>query len=198
MKAYTIPYWFYMPATPEKLGEIIDEGFENHYLMTKPDFNWLKEHKMPPIFHFKMNIQQSVELLAKINKGVYPGLHDIYLRKLAEQRGTLLIIAMRRYKNTNGHWPESLDDVKTLAPAEAFVDPMNNSYFVYKRTEDNFTLYSKGPNSIDEEGKREEIAWPDVNNVLNKGADDLLIWPHKSKVSTQQEQKTEKNKGIAI
>ncbi len=69
---------------------------------------------------------------------------------------------------------------------------MNNSYFVYKRTEDNFTLYSKGPNGIDEEGKREEIAWPDMNNVLNKGADDLLIWPHKSKVSKQQEKKTEK------
>ncbi len=69
--------------------------------------------KYLPIFHYKMNIQQFVELLAKINKGVYPGLHDIYLRKLAEQRGTLLIIAMRRYKNTNGHWPEKLEDMKT-------------------------------------------------------------------------------------
>ena len=46
-----------MPATPEKLGEIIDASFENHYSMTKPDFNWPKEHKMPPEFHYKVNLQ---------------------------------------------------------------------------------------------------------------------------------------------
>jgi hypothetical protein len=49
---------------------------------------------------------------------------------------------------------------------------------VYKRTEENFTLYSKGKNGIDEEGK-----------LNNKGCDYLVIWPIKNKVSKQQEQK---------
>ena len=185
MKAYTIPYWFYMPSTPEKLGTIIDASFDKHYAMIKPDFDWYKESKIPPEFHYKINLQQLVELMAQINKSVYPELHDNYLHIATQQKGTLLIIALRRYKNANGHWPESLDDLKTLAPAEVFVDPMNNGSFVYKLTEDNFTLYSKGKNGVDDGGKG-------YSNAEDKGEpDDLLIWPHKSKVSAQQEQKIE-------
>ena len=187
MKIFAIPYWFYMPATPEKLGTIIDASFDKHYAMIKPDFDWYKESEnRPPEFHFKTNIKQLFELMAQINKGVYPGLHYIYLKSLAEQRGTLLIIAMRRYKNANGHWPEKLEDIKNSVPAEIFVDPINGNSFVYNRTEENFTLYSKGKNGIDEDGKYENN-WP-----AKPAADDLLIWPHKSKVSQQQEQKTEK------
>jgi len=183
MKAHTIPYWFYMPETPEKLGEIIDASFDKHYAMTKPDFDWSKESEMPPEFHYKINIQQLAELMAKINKGVYPALHDNYLRIAAQQRGTLLIIAMRRYKNVNGQWPEKLEDIKNSVPPEILVDPFNGNSFVYKRTEENFTLYGKGENGIDEDGKH-EYSWP-----AKPGADDLQIWPYKSKVSKQQEQK---------
>ena len=75
------------------------------------------------------------------------------------------MIGLRRYKNKNGHWPESLDDIKSLAPAEIFVDPVNDDSFVYKLTEENFTLYSKGKNNIDENGEYQD------------GADDRLIWP---------------------
>ncbi len=178
MKTYVIPTWFYAPATPEKLGEIIDASFEKHYAMTKPDFDWSKESEMPPGFHYKINIQQLVEIMAKINKGIYPALHDNYLRIAAQQRETLLIIAMKRYKNANGHWPEKLEDIKNSVPPEILVDPFNGDSFVYKRTEENFTLYSKGKNGIDEEGK-----------LNNKGCDDLVIWPIKNKVSKQQEQK---------
>jgi hypothetical protein len=186
MKAYTIPYWFYMPATPAELSRIIDESYENFYAMTKPDFDWSKESEMPPEFHYKINIQQLVELMAKINKGVYPGLHDNYLRIAAQQKGTLLIIALRQYKNANGRWPQQLEDMNNLTPAEIFIDPINNDSFVYKLTNENFTLYSKGKNGIDEDGKY-EYNWP-----AKPDADDLLIWPTKGKVSQQQEQKTEK------
>ncbi|MFA5252434.1 MAG: hypothetical protein WC454_07605 [Phycisphaerae bacterium] len=184
MKAHTIPYWFYMPENPEKLSEIIDASFEKHYAMTKPDFDWSKESRnRPPEFNFKINVQQLVELMAKINKGVYPALHDNYLRIAAQQRETLLIIAMRRYKNTTSHWPEKLEDIKNSVPPEILVDPFNGDSFVYKRTEENFTLYSKGKNGIDEEGR-----------LNNNGCDDLVIWPIKHKVSKQQEQKIEKFK----
>ena len=70
-----------------------------------------------------------------------------------------------------GHWPESLDELKFLAPEEIFIDPINNDSFVYKLTEDNFTLYSKGKNNIDEGGKRDRCGEEET------GADDRLIWP---------------------
>ena len=80
---------------------------------------------------------------------------------------------MRRYKNANSRWPEKLDDVNNLAPIEVFVDPMNNSSFVYKRTDDSFTLYSKGKNGIDEGGKH------DSDNEDECMLDDIVFWPPK-------------------
>ena len=80
-------------------------------------------------------------------------------------------MTLRRYKNKTGQWPQKLDDVKALTPAEIHVDPINGGSFVYKLTEENFTLYSKGKNNIDEGGKRDP----------ESGADDWLIWPRKAR-----------------
>jgi hypothetical protein len=190
MKAYTILYWFYAPQTPEKLSRIVDESFEKHYLMTKPDFDWSKEPDVVPIeslFRFKLNFRQLAEVMAQATRGTYFGIHDSYLRKSAEQRGALLIIALRRYKNANGHWPQQLEDVNNLVPAEIFIDPINNDSFVYKQTGENFTLYSKGKNGIDEGGEHED-KYSDDYSKMETIKDDVMIWPIKSKTSTQQEE----------
>jgi hypothetical protein len=186
-KSYTILYWFYVPATPEELGRIIDESYEKHYLMTKPDFDWSKEKQnelTDYIFRLKLNLGYLAKEMARINSGVYIRFHDIYLRALSNQRATLLIIALRRYKNTNGRWPEKLDDVALLAPAEIFVDPVNGDSFVYKRTDENFTLYSKGKNNIDEGGEHKNN-WPKEDSP-----DDQLIWPRPAKKTAKQEETT--------
>jgi len=99
---------------------------------------------------------------------------------MAERKGTLLLIALKRHKEAFGIWPQNLDEVKPLVTPDTFIDPLNNGKFVYKLTKDGFTLYSKGENGIDEEGQ------------LSAKQDDWMIWPTKSKVSRQQEQKTDK------
>jgi len=195
-RAYIIHYWFYAPSTPEKLGEIINSSYETNYAMTKPDFDWPKEPPEVPIqslFQWKFDFRQQTDLLARTSEKLYLGLHKTYLRNLTEQRGALLIIAMRRYKNTNGHWPLHLEDVNNLAPAEIFIDPLNNDSFIYKLTDDNFTLYSKGKNGIDDGGKRETSSFGD-KEVQNKGCDDFLIWPIKSNALKQQEVKEDDEK----
>jgi hypothetical protein len=184
-KAYAILYWFYAPQTPEKLGNIVDTAFEKNYTMTEPDFDWSKEPESVPIeslLQYKLNFRQVGETMARINRGVYFGLHDTYTRHVAQQRGALLIIALRRYKNTHGNWPEILEDINNIAPAEIFVDPTNGDSFVYKRTEDNFTLYSKGNNGIDEQGAG------NCETRSKGGADDLMFWSIKSKAPKQQEE----------
>ncbi|MGA2070754.1 MAG: hypothetical protein ABSG97_05335 [Sedimentisphaerales bacterium] len=176
---------FYVPATPEKLGKLVDASFEKYYAMAKPDFKWSGKPDRVSIFQFQfiIDFRWLIQLHTSINKEVYFRIHDHYLRKSAEQRGTLLLIAMRRYKNANGHWPDSLDDVKTLVSAETFIDPMNNGSLVYKRTDDGFTLYGKGKNGIDDGGKG-------YSNAEDKGEpDDLMIWPTRNKIPKQQEQK---------
>ena len=74
----------------------------------------------------------------------------------------------------NGHWPQSLDDIKSLAAEELFVDVINGGKFIYKLTDENFTLYSKGENNIDEKGVRYEKQ-PDGTKT-----DDILFWPQRS------------------
>ncbi|MHC4624568.1 MAG: hypothetical protein ACYS4W_11780 [Planctomycetota bacterium] len=95
-------------------------------------------------------------------------LHKLYLRTLVTGRGTRILVALRRYKNKHGFWPESLDQIKGLVPPEATIDPTNNGPFTYKLTGNEFKLYSKGKNKIDEDGRfRDE-------------ADDWPIWPREA------------------
>jgi hypothetical protein len=104
-------------------------------------------------------------------------MQDGYLRRqLWRCRGNRILIALRRYRNKNGQWPESLDPIKDLVPGEILVNPINGGSFVYKLTEENFTLYSKGKNNIDEAGERNQ-----------SGADDWPIWPPKNRITTKEE-----------
>lgn len=181
IRAKTILSWFYIPSTPQKAAKIIDESFEKYYTMAEPDFDWQKGPKKFSLTSMKLNCRFVVEFLANMLESSYYRIHDIYLRLTAEQRGNQLIIALRRYKNKTGNWPQSLDDIKSLAPAEILVDPINGSSFVYKPTEENFALYSKGKNNIDEKGEY-DYDWHE-----NKAEpDDWLIWPPKTRKTKEE------------
>ncbi|MHC4745460.1 MAG: hypothetical protein ACYS8Z_26395, partial [Planctomycetota bacterium] len=78
-------------------------------------------------------------------------------------------IALRRYKNRHGRWPQNLDEIKSQVPAQILVDPANNGPFLYKLTADGFELYSIGRNKIDENGKY-------MRNDPDE-PDDWPIWP---------------------
>ncbi|MGD0077798.1 MAG: hypothetical protein ABSB91_04115 [Sedimentisphaerales bacterium] len=197
MKAYAIPSWFFVPTTPEKYSGIVDASFEKLYKMTDHDFDWSKEPNDVPIeslFQLKLNLRYFIELTSQMNEKMYFGLHGFYLQSSARQKGTLLIIGMRRYKNAHGHWPEKLEDINNLAPAEAFIDPVNCGPFVYRCTGDSFMLYSRGKNNIDEDGEHET---KDIKNYpyMETIKDDEMIWPYKSKSSIQQEVKADVNEG---
>jgi len=177
-KATTIFLWFFVPSTPEKTALIIDDIFKKYYAMTEPDFNWNDESQfnlpsMTPNFRFLL------EMFGKIMEPNYFGIHDTYFKTVAQNRGSQLIIALRRYKDKNGVWPKSLDDIKSIAPAETFIDPINGDSFIYKLTEDNFELYSKGENNIDEDGQYDS-RWDHKNRREIVEKDDLLIWPERS------------------
>ncbi len=176
VRAYTIYHWFVIPHSPQKAAKIIEAAYEKYDKMTKPDFNWQKKLSRPSI---RLNFRGKVEMMVHTDTQ-YHRLHDIYLRIITDTKGTQLLIALRRYKNKNNRWPESLDDIKQLAPVEIFIDPYNNGPFVYKLTDDSFTLYSKGTNNIDENGEYDSH-WPDEAKP-----DDWLIWPPRSRIKQKE------------
>jgi hypothetical protein len=180
IKAHTALSWFYVPSNPQKTARIIDAAYEKYYSMAEPDFDWQKESSEFPITSLfsvsvRFNYARLIERLAGMSEKIYYDLHNLYLRRIAENRGSQIIIALRRYKNKTGHWPENLDEVKSLAPVEILVDPVNNDSFIYKLTDDGFKLYSKGRNNIDEGGQYKD-----------EGPDDWPIWPPKSHTTKKE------------
>jgi len=188
IKARTILYWFCIPSSPQGAFKLIDTCFEKYYTMAEPEFDWQKESKKfsltsPFSIFAGFNYYRLIEPFAYMSEELYYGFHDIYFRNTAEIQGVRIIIALRRYKNKTGDWPESLDDIKSLSPAEIFVDPINGDSFFYKLTEENFTLYSKGKNNIDEGGKHDK----------ESGADDWLIWPPKTRKTKNEKADTQQS-----
>jgi hypothetical protein len=106
-----------------------------------------------------------------ISKDRYTGFGRIYAEHMTARRGTWLILGLRRYRNSHGAWPQTLDAISEYVPAEAFFDPIDGDAFVYTLDGDSFKLYSKGPNGIDEGGRHRYV------KALNKVEDDIPIWP---------------------
>jgi len=191
-KAITIFFWFFMPSTPQKASKIIDNSFEKYYAMADPSFDWQKAP--PPLFSWpqfcrelRFNYPYFIGLIVDIHEKSLYQIHDLYLRQIASNRGRQIIIALKRYKNKTGHWPENLNEISSFASAEIFIDPFNNDSFVYKLTEDNFLLYSRGKNNIDENGQY-TTEWSFEYNCYKVKEDDWLIWPPRgSRISLKED-----------
>jgi hypothetical protein len=186
-KAGTILGWFFVPSTPQKAAKIVDTAFKPLYEMAEPDFDWEKEPEELSLSSIRFNFGFLAKLIVGMSEETYYRIHDIYLRNIAEQRGARVIISLRRYKNKTGKWPEKLDDIKPAAPPEIFIDPINGDSFVYKLTEENFALYSKGKNNIDEGGKYKRRY-----GETSEG-DDWLIWPSGGQKTEESQSGTEKS-----
>ena len=91
--------------------------------------------------------------------------NEINKRLLFDRNTTEILIALRRFKDKTGQWPQTLYDIKPIVEEKILIDPLNNSSFVYKLTDAGFLLYSKGENNLDENGQR------------TGGTDDIKIWP---------------------
>lgn len=181
LKASAIFTWFYIPSTPQRAAKVIDGCYKRYYAMADPDFDWDKGPQQFSTFSTMMSIGLNYRYLAertvRISEPSLYRIHDIYFRVAAGNHASRLMVALRRYKNEHGQWPESLEAIKELVQKEILVDPINGGSFVYKLTDEGFTLYSKGKNNIDEGGERSQ----------ESGADDWLIWPPKTRKTTKEE-----------
>jgi len=160
IKASAILCWFYVPAVPQQAGAIVDAAYGRYYAMAVSGSSWAKDPREFSITSIRFNYRYMIEMQLYIMDPVYCNIHDAYLRTIAQERGSRLIVALRRYKNKSGSWPVSLDEVKSSAAEEVFIDPINGGSFVYKLDTEDFILYSKGENNIDENNRDDSDDWP--------------------------------------
>lgn len=159
-------------------------------LRTEDDWTAVLEEVLPAEELVEQKMKEKLGLLDRLkyefNYGLfgsmkgpdYNQIHQLSLRGVATCRGIRILIALRRYKNKNSRWPESLDDIQSQVPEEMLIDPFNSDNFVYKLTDNAFKLYSKGKNNVDEDGRYRDPQ------------DDWPIWPPRGRKPKAKEENT--------
>jgi hypothetical protein len=183
-KAMSVLCRAFVPSSPQKTSFVIDDIYKRYYLMADPEFNWQEEYGKFSLKSLRLNFRCLLVIMSRILEVGWPNINDRYLQAVTERRGSQLLIALRRYKNRTGHWPEKLETLNTKLPAELCIDPINNDSFEYRLTDDGFVLYSKGRNKIDENCEHEGLVYMQPccslhlsTDLVEDRADDILIWP---------------------
>lgn len=98
---------------------------------------------------------------------------DVRARIITEQRGHATVLAVFKLKDDTGHWPATLDAV----PGDFKIDPFSGQPFVYKLTDDGFTLYSLGIDR-DDDGGRHDKRFGEPRDPEKAAPDgDFVFWP---------------------
>lgn len=169
-------YWpMNMPLDPKHLHAMADDHFVQFSYLLEPDGKPPREREqMVPwndICKAFANFHRWITEIGLFGGIEYPRIRDLQKAQMTRRRGTWLVLGLRRYRDEHGSWPESLDRISEYAPAEAFLDPTGGAHFVYALEGDDFTLYSIGPNRIDDGGRHRYV------KAQDKLEDDIAIWP---------------------
>ena len=84
--------------------------------------------------------------MSKMDDNSLERTRNLHLHALANRRSAHILIALRRFKNKTGHWPQSLHRIEPLLSTETLTDPRDNAPFVYELTGEDFRLGSRGAN----------------------------------------------------
>ena len=110
--------------------------------------------------------------------------NQIARRNKTDVHATVAVLAILRYSKDKGSYPEDLEQLISAGylkqlPIDHFVDkPLS-----YKKTEDNFILYSVGPNGTDEGGEYSRDSKGRIKNWRPNG--DTVFWPMPKSVVKQ-------------
>lgn len=106
---------------------------------------------------------------------------ELYQRLKAKESALITIIAILRYKEDKGSFPENLDQLVSAGYLNQLpMDPYSDKPLVYKRLDSNFMLYSLGADFDDDGGVHSR--W----GQYSQGGDQVF-WP----VKKQEEKRTE-------
>lgn len=161
--------WFYFPSTPEKASRIIDEVYDKTYDTADPNYNRQTDHQSGRFGDIELNYKCMLEHLVPMLKKSLITTGNLYEMSLSWQQGCLLVAELRRFKDGEGDWPESLDELG-VEDLDVLVDPVSGEQFRYEKNEESFRLYGIGRNGVDDDGERDGGSNDDRR-------DDVLIWP---------------------
>ena len=113
-------------------------------IMVKVQSIFEQKERMPPKITDWRRYWKYWKAMSKSNNYLLDGTLRSHLYTLAERRRMYILIALRRYKNKTGHWPQSLDRIKPSLSNEILTDPVNNELFIYELKDKGVALSDRG------------------------------------------------------
>lgn len=175
----------FFPRKPAELNTIIDSVYEQRLSELSLNQKQKEDIETFNLLSFKCNFSYLIKTLTKMSIKAYSEIDDIYQRTLAEKKGLLLLISLRKYKDSTGHYPDSLSGIPELIEPETLIDPLNKDTFVYKLTDDGFELYSRGRNNVDEGGEYDS-GFDEDKCEFTVLSDDRMIFSHEKYLKQRQ------------
>jgi hypothetical protein len=176
-KLVSITLWFVLPSDPRVLGTAYAKAFDEALISADANQWDVSDSAQFGSITMLFSTPNMTKTCAKIGATSFTRIQQTYSRTIVMYRTMHILLALREYKDTNGHWPHSLEQVRDKVPAEAMVDPFTGGSFIYKTKGDKFLLYSVGENKIDEKcmERPKGVSWKKTSGQF----DDILIWPQK-------------------
>jgi hypothetical protein len=129
-----------------------------------------------------IDLNKQVESMVKGNifLGIcVPGIcsvHKTIYRFKTDVQSVPVIIAALRFKIDKGQYPKDMAELQRFGYIKEIpIDPFSDQPLIYKRTADNFTLYSVGLNFEDNDGEVARDEKDKVKMWADKG--DAVFWP---------------------
>ena len=124
----------------------------------------LPEHQQrAAMSHIPKPANKRWEVLTREVLPAFERLHEMSLRHKANLRCAGVAVAVERFRQLNGRWPDALEEIPSDILATVPLDPFDGQPLRYLRREDGVTVYSIGQDEVDNGG-----------NVPDKFADQLV------------------------
>ncbi len=170
---YSVPFLFGHPNKEETLKSVNElyDYYKQLSLKTAAQI-----HADNEAIDDKLNKISSDNILIGILVPAVRRVIEISNRLPTDVGAALTIIAILRYNGDISPYPQDLNQLVTAGylkqlPMDSFADkPLS-----YRKTEDNFILYSVGPNFTDEGGQYSRDSKGRIKNWLDNG--DAVFWP---------------------
>jgi len=170
---YSVPFLFGHPNKEETLKSVNElyDYYKQLSLKTAAQI-----HADNEAIDDKLNKISSDNILIGILTPAVRRIIEIGNRLPTDVGAALTIIAILRYNGDISRYPQDLNQLVTAGYLRQLpIDSFSDKPLVYRKTEDNFILYSVGPNFTDEGGEYSRDSKGRIKNWLDNG--DTVFWP---------------------
>jgi len=170
---YSVPFLFGHPNKEETLKSVnkLLDYYKQLSLKTAAQI-----HADSDAIDDKLNKLSSENILIGVLTPAVKRIIEIGNRVPTEVGAALTIIAILRYNGDTGRYPQNLNQLVTAGYLKQLpIDSFSDEPLVYRKTDDNFILYSIGPNFTDEGGQYSRDSKGRIKNWLDNG--DAVFWP---------------------